>query len=659
MAKYLDQFKSLIPSLQGDSVVRLVESLRTEGEIITEDEYWNTVNTLLGELSYTEFKPLYRFRPFSEGISSSEHFNDLLSSAIEDIKALVKESENISKVVVSHRELFYSKIIPEFEDSFRKIDTALNSLNTISNSQNSFEKIFFNNFKATTDMINEKDEYFSYVMFDTRLNKTITLEEFGSFNRIEPGITFSPQSDQIEKIREVEIGNGTSISEYPISNVGLDIYDIIRPETDQIWSFVIVKKELLEKARLVIRLKFNDYRLINYIFINRSSDFPIYLESFKFINYNSKTEELNSNYNFSPFELKDNNKKYFNYISTREVELTFTQKNFVNFAYDLTRRENSFDDLKLTKPEDITLKNVASFIADEVVDEAVLDSIKTTEDVISEYENVYKYQFGFREISLGTTYYNILSYFVSSPYSIDAAVAIALEVDQFIPDSEQSSINYTMPTGMIEYELVKQDFSGEGAVISTLVCPILPIGTEKITSEFQDYSIDRICSLRFLAHTKPASVGVNGDTSLAKITLYRNAQPLTHGVDWAFYDRSIPGDTYDTQIDLSKSPANETRIELLSPVTNFLIASGTFLASYIPTYIYAPFETYLIDPYSSYLPSSTLTWTLDRPKVSVAKVHVYLKITLRNFIYSPKNVVRLNYYKLLVSTKDLSRYQDI
>ena len=135
-----------------------------------------------------------------------------------------------------------------------------------------------------------------------------------------------------------------------------------------------------------------------------------------------------------------------------------------------------------------------------VVDPDTIKIISTTQKADSVYKTYYKYSFGINYVEAGLSEYNDEGYFISEKVSINGLKSFALDVEDYIPKADDSSLEY--PYGSIEYTLYKSDYNESGVRLRRSSIPILPLGLTSIDSEPLYFKKQNdVKSLRFIGHT--------------------------------------------------------------------------------------------------------------------------------------------------------------
>ena len=121
-SKYLQNFASLIPALQGNKAIRKVEKLREIGEIQSEAEYRARLDSILNSLSTEEFAPSFIYRAFTPGLSSSDQYNEMMDAMRDDLEVIFTEINNIYAVIKAHDNLFRDKLLDELNSALEELE---------------------------------------------------------------------------------------------------------------------------------------------------------------------------------------------------------------------------------------------------------------------------------------------------------------------------------------------------------------------------------------------------------------------------------------------------------------------------------------------------------------------------------------------------------
>lgn len=642
--KYINNFSSLIPALQGAKAIRQVEKLRQIGEIQTEAEYNTRLSQILQRLSTEDFVPTFRYNPFKPGISSSEQYNQMMDQIRDDLEVAFTEANNIFATVKAHDFIFKDKVINELYASIEELEKEISRLTVVADSDNSFDDAFINTFSGDAYRLDRLDQYANELLYDRRLDEK-TLDSNNTNVDLDEELISLPLSSQseIDFSSLNVVGTQSTGSDYDVQLVDSNIDSVISGAANAGWIYNVLKvNNLTNGAKLVLDADLGDKRLVNYLFIKPISDFPSVLESIQYIDENNQMLVLPETSLFgqaitSPVKIS------FEDIIAKKFILTFTQRSSSLFSYNSTASTITIDDLR----RDTSLVANAQMLEDQIRDSIdsvdLLSVIPISSPATPQYQVVYQYTFGFSEISTGLSGFKEKGYFVSKAYEKDSLGLLALDVDEVDTNYFDEVAAVVASVGSFEYDIVKKDYNERNEMIRSTDFPILPIGRTSVANErLLITATNTVQTLRFLGHTSL------DDGSAVQV--FRNNVPLVIGADWTFPDRNTVLDLNDTQL---KPGLTETRIQILH--SSDVIRNGIYTVNYIPRHIAEP------NSIISAKDIVTLSTNVTEHKTTVGaeavfRSELFIKIAIRNNSFYNNKTPKLASYKLLASSVDSSKF---
>jgi hypothetical protein len=641
--KYINSFSSLIPALQGNRAIRKVEKMRQSGEIETEQEYSDMLAQILGEISGNEYAPTFKLRPFKPGYSSSENYNLMMDEIKDDLEVAFIELNNIYSIIQAHEILFKDKVINDLYSTIEQLEVETNRLSIIANPNNSFKEADFNTFAGDLYRSSSIDPYAKELFYDRREDSALSAGNIASANPEEELISLPFSKDDKIKFSKIQVvETNTTGSDYNIQLVDSNIDSILSGENSTGWTRNILKIDVLsEGAQIVLDADLGDKRLVNYLLIKPVANFPSILKQITYINENNQEVPLPAETYFGR-SLSGPVKIPFEDIIARRFIIKFYQESSVLFSYDPSVESLTIDDVR----RNTSLKANAEIVKDDlkaqIKDVDLAELLPISESKKSEIQVVYKYSFGFTEISTGLSGYKNKGFFISKAYRKDATGLLALEVEEINMSYLDQPANTTALSGSFEYDFVKKDYNSRKQLIASREFPVLPIGMNSVLNERLHFNaIKKTIALRFLGHSL--------NNSGSSVTLFRNNVELVRGADWTFADRSDASDLSD---DTLKDDIFETKITILH--VSDVIAKGVYTCSYIPRHVS---EQNSVIMYKGVTYSST-NITEHLPQANgedIAYSDIYLKIAIRNNSFYANKSPRLASYKILSSPFDAKR----
>lgn len=641
--KYINSFSSLIPALQGNRAIRKVEKMRQSGEIQTEQEYTDMLAQFLGEISGEEYVPTFKYRPFVAGYSSSENYNLMMDELRDDLEVAFIELNNIYSIIKAHEILFKDKVISDLYSTIEQLEVEANKLSIIANPNNSFKEADFNTFAGDLYRSSSSDPFAKELFYDRREDVALSINDFASASIEEELISLPFSKDDKIKFSKVEvIETQTTGSDFNIQLIDSSIDSIISGDNSSGWTRNILKTNPLSTgAQIVLDADLGDKRLVNYLLIKPIADFPSVLKEISYINENNQEVVLPTTSYFGS-SLSGPIKIPFEDIIARRFIIKLYQESSVLFSYDPAIENLTIDDIRRNTSLKPTAEIVKDQLKSEIKDVDLAEILPISGQKKSAIQVVYKYSFGFTEISTGLAGYRNKGFFVSKAYKKDATGLLALEVDELNMSYFDQAANKSALAGSFEYDFIKKDYNSRKQIIQTKEFPVLPIGAGSVSNERLHFSaVKKTVALRFLGHT----VGNSGSS----VKIFRDNVELVRGADWTFADRVDALNLADTML---KDDVFETRITILH--NNDVISKGLYTCSYTPRHISDPDS---VVTYKGVVYASTnITEHLQRSNgEDIAYSEIYLKIAIRNNSFYSNKSPKLASYKILSSPFDLKR----
>lgn len=633
--KYLNNFSSLIPALQGNKAIKRVEDLRAAGSLQTEDEYNNAIKNVLSTISTSEFKPTFQFIPFKESLSSSEHYNYLLNQIRDDLEVAFIELNNIYTVIKAHQEICKDKIIDDLYFSIREIENKIEAYSLISDLGNAFDDVYINSFSGNNYLLEATNRLANELYFDSRLGSKIVDAYLAKIDTKEEivSLPLSTQTDIYFSSAQILTAESSG-TEVNIQLENSSLNSVITQGSNSSWVYnVLSKKDLKDGAKLVLELDFGDVREINYLFIHPISDFPLFINKIQYINNNNLRVDLPDTSIFGT-TIDKPVKITFSDILAKRIILEVVQQSSVLFDYDVNRPLYTLEDLKRNANIPQSTALLTDIIQQNIQDPQVLSIVSSPQTQKKNYEIYYLYSLAFKDLHAGIIAYKNNGYFISNAYRKYGLGRLGLETSEINIEYFNPAINDTSSVGSFEYYIVKKDYNGLNELLSTVELPILPSGQQLIENELLGFSkLQKIIPLRFLAHSS-----LNSGSG---IKILRNDVELIRGVDWRFADRLNPADSSD--VNLSPS-LYETRIEILH--NDDVIQTGKYTANYTPRYISEANVPLTLPNQVRYIANNVVEHSIPGTFYS----DLYVKIFIRNNSFMTNKTPKINYYKLLLST---------
>lgn len=639
--KYVNSFASLIPALQGNRAIRKVEKMREKGEIQSEQEYADMLSEILSDISGDQYEPTFKYRPFLPGYSSSENYNLMLSEIRDDLEVAFIELNNIFSVIQAQTFLLKDKALNDLYYSVEKLENEAAKLSIIANPDNAFKDADFNTFAGDVYKLGRLDAFARDLFYDRRDDAPVLDDEIVSFD-VEQELIALPLSreSQIEFSEISVVETQTTGSDFNIELIDSSIATIKNRNNTKSWIKNILKQSTIsEGAEMVLSADLGDKRLVNYLFLKPVSDFPSILKSISYINENNQEIPLDAEVYFG-MSLSSSVKIPFDDIVARRFIIRLQQESSVLFSYDPSVEKLSLDDIRRNTNLSANAQMVKDELAQGVSDIDLINILPISNQSKPESRVVYKYTFGFTEISTGLSAYKDKGFFISKPYRKETPGLIAIQVFEINSSYLDLSANVSANVGSFEYDVIKKDYNSKNELINSRESPILPLGVQSVESERLLFSGTReVVALRFVAHSFSGSG--------AGVKIFRNNVELTRGADWTFEDRRDVLDLSDSTI---KQDIFQTRIRILH--SKDVIANGIYTCNYVPRFI-SESNNIVVDKGVVYADTGVTEHQSTSNGSLISYSDIYIKIAIRNNSFYGNKSPRLDSYRLLVSPVNL------
>lgn len=639
--KYVNSFASLIPALQGNRAIRKVEKMREKGEIQSEQEYADMLSKILSDISGNQYEPTFKYRPFLPGYSSSENYNLMLSEIRDDLEVAFIELNNIFSVIQAQTFLLKDKALNDLYYSVEKLENEATKLSIIANPDNAFKDADFNTFAGDVYKLGRLDAFARDLFYDRRDDAPVLDDEIVSFD-VEQELIALPLSreSQIEFSEISVVETQTTGSDFNIELIDSSIATIKNRNNTKSWIKNILKQSIIsEGAEMVLSADLGDKRLVNYLFLKPVSDFPSILKSISYINENNQEIPLDAEVYFG-MSLSSSVKIPFDDIVARRFIIRLQQEGSVLFSYDPSVEKLSLDDIRRNTNLSANAQMVKDELAQRVSDIDLINILPISNQSKPESRVVYKYTFGFTEISTGLSAYKDKGFFISKPYRKETPGLIAIQVFEINSSYLDLSANVSANVGSFEYDVIKKDYNSKNELINSREFPILPLGVQSVESERLLFSGTReVATLRFVAHSF--------SDSGADVKIFRNNVELTRGADWTFEDRRDVLDLSDSTI---KQDIFQTRIRILH--SKDVIANGIYTCNYVPRFI-SESNSIVVDKGVVYADTGVTEHQSTSNGSLISYSDIYIKIAIRNNSFYGNKSPRLDSYRLLVSPVNL------
>jgi len=645
MGRYLNEFASIVPAIQGKQILELLNSEKDSGEIRTLSEYQTRLQELTAILKNTDPQPTYKLYPAIVGKPiRSDAFNLMLTLLLNDLETSFKEIQNIAEVLQIHKTLINENILNNLKFAINDLDNKILIQEFLNSDQNGFTLAQFNTFKQGDQLSSKRSDATAGNTFvDNQSGGPISAIYDATVDLVGEKLIMAPQRTKFLKLKDAKllIDAETRLSEIDVEFPGSNIRNIIDNETGTYW----VRPILLgapDKSGVIVKVEaiLPGYQDINFVELEPATLAGYDLEQIEYVDVNTEIQLLD----VDPVFVDKKIRLDFSVVTTKKLIFKFNQKTYKNVQYSYNQDSRLWD--RAIAQDVITLDD---FDKTQVNDEllAVLNSeeLRSLNDITAENEyqdvNMTEYLVGLDNIKLGFTQYYNLGLFVSS-------VLEGNNVGIFGLQTEENRISNLsgFPVSSFEYNVFKQNFASDGSLVDSEEFNILPAGHNTITHERLIFNetfgnTDDTGTLRFYPDTTGGDPIIYKDfVALTIGTSTTETSPITGG-DYIHIDRGTltPG-------------SFKIRLDELTP-------SSIYTVSYTPKYsgAAANSEIWLNKQRTMKLRSANIVeFTNERPNATVVTSKLYLTILMRNNSSDDTNTTSLEQYRLLIGTIDPTRF---
>ena len=628
--KLLKEIPSLVNAVQGNKILQKVNQLKADGAFKTEEEYQEELKRQMIQIAGSQNKPIYSYAPIMAGAAHSEYINKSMEDIVIDLNVLFSEISYLFSKIKSH-EIFFDRSVEELLNLTNRLEKELEAAQIEAGLDNVYNKVVYNSFLDASTRLSLINKISSEMYYDNRIENKVDETELAEINTTCGTLELPTFKKNNIKIANIDIvSTETTVSEYDIQLPSNSTDSLTSDKKSEIWSYhILTRNRLKDPAKLSLEVDLGDKQEINNIFLSPNTSVPVLLDSIKYEDEgrNEKEIEIDSSL------LTEDRMFVFPSVIARRLKITFKQDRSDFIPLSTTQQWNTLDDIHRDPSLNVSLSSIESNIKEQIKDPSIkgilgLNGSKNESSIL-----LNKYSFSFNSIKVGMSDYQDIGYFVSKQEKTKPVSIIAIETNESIDTLKHPITGKSMPSGSIEYDIIKRDYSKSGQLLSSTVIPVVKTGTNIINGEMCPFAISKTITTRFKAHSNA------GDGTAIKV--FRNGEELIRGVDWFFPDRK---DFLNKEDGTIKDGASSTRITIAHSEDQ--IKNGIYYVEYIPAYALDG-EAYITSE-MKYLPGCTIRSAITYYGQEIAYSDFYIKITLRSFNNSGKMSPIVDFYRLLL-----------
>lgn len=589
--KFLDKFRSKLPTTQGNQILRRLVEKRNSGEIRTLDEFKNRLKELTTELLKERLKPTIKLFDAVPGRDiSSTQFNDMLSHIEDDLEAAFIEAENLDEVIEAHHQLIQQVSLKTIRYSLNQLKAKVSFYEFISNNTAGFDDALHNTFTEAGKLSTSRaDEAASLVFWDPRKGSSISEDEDAIIDIIGERLTAGGKELTYIIPKDIEwLANENSIrGEINVEFENSDLNNLLDNTLNTFWVVAILLNEInTSGVSCELRLALPGTRDVNFVEIEPATDAPLVLTD---IGYYSASNERQS-VSVADTIIQGKTRINFQKIAAKDLILRFRQDNFKEIQYVEQLAQSNFHKALTNETVPANTLDISSDLEEILSSDFVINDVFQAQDTTGSLKKYYQYLVGFDNIRLGHHLYDDRSVYASSKKVVSNPRALGLKVEetrpvQNISSSIITSSNYLYPNretvednkiyhGAIEYWVVGESYNSSGFLIATDIFPILPYQAKRVYHERLIFT-----------HKSSSSIVNNNQGSLVfyttedplDILVYKNGILLEYSTDWTFV-----ADGVDDKLTV-ENPDSGARMRRAVQITATVNPMDIYTVSYTPT----------------------------------------------------------------------------
>jgi len=673
--RYLEKFRSTVPSTQGNNILKILQKKRENGEFRTIDQLKNKLKELTTELLETKIKPTFSlWKAIGREDILSETFNDMISHAEYDFLTIFNEVDNLYTILDTHSTLIKDVALQQIERAINKLDAEVSMYEFLNNTYHGFDDGIYETFRDVSGSTTSRsDEIAKFVFTDKRTEKIVD----ASYNcRIDPKgerLLLGSSGGYVSIKSATHLAGADSLrSEIDASFKDSKISNIVDNQRQTYWAIpVLLSYTPSSGVSTEVSVDLYSSQDINFIEIDPASPYPLVLEGLSYIN--SSREEVFIDIDETILN-RETVRVDFDKVTTSKLIFKFRQDNYEEVQFQLNGTTSLFEDAvvgnKYISQDIRTLDEFwKSFSSSFIVDDILSVSRKTKNDV-----RYYQYIIAIDNIRAGFNNYNQIGIYVSNKKQVSSLREIGLKVDEVRPTqlrnnlyATNTSFQYPVQSsseddkvyhGDVEY-WVTVDFLDENDLsIKTHIVPILPLDATRIYHERLKFT-KRVTSTSLLNDSGELRFYTNDDSSDVKV--YRNGVELVYNTDWSFVANGNKSNL------TNETAGNGTRMKRgihissrLNTLDNYTVSYSPVASSTIPAELSSTDLLKVVDltgDLSLRVLSNNLIY-VDSKKISSSyrKANIYLTIILNRNSYNTSLSPIVEEFFLAAGSENLEKF---
>lgn len=674
--RYLDKFRSTVPTTQGNNILKILQKKREDGEFRTVDELKDKLKELTTELLETKIRPTFSlWKAVGREDISSETFNDMISHLEYDFTTIFGEIDNLYEILDVHSTLIKDVALQQIERGINRLEAEVSMYEFLNRTYHGFDSGLYETFRDVSGSTTTRSDNISKFVFNDKRTEKVIGPEYNC--KIDPKgerlILGSSSGGYIQARSAVHLASSNSLrSEVEASFKDSSISNIIDGQKQTYWAIPILLSYTPQNGvSSEIEIELYSSQDVNFIEIEPASPYPLVLEEISWINSSRQEETIDID---EVLVNKECVRVDFDRISTDRLILKFRQENYEEIQFLSNSTSSLFGDAVLGKkylPVDLQSLDEfwKSFSSSFIVDDVLGIQKKTTIPV-----RYYQYVVALDNVRVGYSNYNSVGIYVSNRKEVSELRNIGLKVDEVRPiqtrdSSSTSVVSFSYPDsssteddklhhGCVEYWTTVDFLDGQGLSLKTHTVPVFPLDATRVFHEKMKFT-KKIGATSLL--NDAGELMFYTDDSSTDVVVYRNGVELIYGDDWSFVSSgSTSGLTNETA-------GNGRRMKRGIQISARTNALDNYTVSYSPfvgtTISHNPSSTELLKvvdltgDLSIRMLSNNLL-CVDPPRVSslCRKAVVYLTIIMNRNSHNSSLTPAVEEFFLAIGSKNLDKF---
>lgn len=634
MGRYLDEFISVIPAIQGKQILEILNTARDVGEVRTLDEFQARLQELTETLQGTDPQPTFELIKAVIGKPiRGDAFNLQITSAINDLETAFKEIQNVAEVLQIHKTLINENILNNLKFAINDLETKIAIQEFLNSDVSGFTKAQFNTFKQSQTLSTKRSDLVaSDTYVDNQTGLPIASAFDGTVDIVGEKLIMAPKRTKFITSRNARsvFDAQTRLTELNVEFPGSNVRNIIDNQTGTYWIYPVLlgapdKEGIIAK----VELELPGYQDINFLEFEPATLAAFTLEKVIYTDVNSEDQTLEIDELF----INKNVRVDFSVVTTKKLVFHFRQKSYKHIQYSFNQNSRLWE--RAISNTDMTLDDIdKTILNDDLLETLNAEQLRDLNDIAEPVPfqdvNMYEYLVGFDNIRVGFTQYENTSIFVSSVLEGSKIGILGLRARE----NRLESITSNFPITSFEYSIFKQNFASDGSLVDSEKFQIIPAAQQSISHERLIFNETTL---------------LNKDTATLRfyptgtILVYKdfNLTPLVEALDYIVIDNgSLTPKEYKIQL-VNPSPTSIYTISYIQAI------SGTSTGS----------EIWLNKQRTMKLTrGNIIEFTNERPNATVATSKVFLTVLFRNNSTIDTETPSLEEYRLLIGTINLDKF---